>query len=552
MRDQDIYAVQLRDRYDALKGARSNWERSWAEIIDYVIPHRGPVYRPSEVDGEQRVLQIYDSTAVEGLKIAAAGMFAFTCPPSQPWFSLLAVDRRVRSSPALSKWYGEVAEEIRTALLESNFYQQVHEAFLDLESVGTGCLYSEEDPEKGNGHLVFNSHGVSEYVIDANYEGFIDTVFRYVEFTARQAVQKFGEDALGDEIREALKDPKRPNRRFEFLHFVGPNEEFDKARKDSRGKRFRSVWIDYKYKYIVREGGYEEMPYHVCRLDKSSGELYGRSSASRVLPTIKLVNAQQRTLLKAGQKAVDPPVLLPSDGSVSSWRNDAGAINYWNGANRDAKPESWRFEGQLQIGIEMIRDNQSVIMEAFNAHLFNALALAPTKGMTATEVHERVDEKLTLLAPLIARLQSELFTSVIGRVYNILDRAGRLPDRPVEADRPEDFQVAYLGKLAQALRQTNVNGLLASLQAMSPFFEGHPEILDNIDMDEAILEIMRANSVPEKLIRSAASKLMLRTARLEQERARMELEAADTGSKALQRTAKRPEDGSPAQMAMQQ
>ena len=543
-------AVELIQRYDSLKSNRANWESLWDKVVHYVIPRRGAVQK-GETEGQRQTDQIYDSTACEGLKIAAAGLFAFLCPPSEPWFSMSHSDRRIRNKSPVKKWLAEVTREIEEILQDSNFYQQIHEAFLDLESTGTTTVFSEEDPER-DGRIVFNCYSVHDTIVDVNYDGFVDTMFRRVLFTPRQAAQKFGEDNLPEKVAKALRDPKQVGAKFEFIHYVGKNEAFDPDIKRSTSKNYKSLWLFYSDKEIVRdsESGYDQLPYHVARMEKGSTEIYGRSSSIRMLPTIALVNRKSKDMLRATEKAIDPPVLLPNDGSISSWNNNPGGINYWNGADPNAKPEYWQFQGNLEAGWHSIERDQNAIMEGFNAHLFNALAMAPQQDMTATEVHERVDEKLTLLAPMIGRLQRELFQPIIMRAFNILKNSGKLPAAPpaVEAQiNEDDFEIKYLGKLAQALRQMKMKGFLQSLNQISGLFEAKPEILDNINMDEAMVELLRANSSPEELIQSEADRDALREARRQQEEARAQQEAMDTASQAISRTSKRPEEGSPAQ-----
>ena len=55
-----------------------------------------------------------------------------------------------------------------------------------------------------------------------NINGYVDTVYRRYKLSARQAAQEFGEDRIGDKIKEALK--KKPEQQFTFIHAVEPTE----------------------------------------------------------------------------------------------------------------------------------------------------------------------------------------------------------------------------------------------------------------------------------------------------------------------------------------
>ena len=72
----------------------------------------------------------------------------------------------------------------------------------------------------------------------------------------------------------------------------------------------------------------------------------------------------------------------------------------------------------------MQNDLRAQIMQGFSADLF--LMLADRKNMTATEVAERVAEKMLLLAPALGRLQSDMLDPIIERVFGVLSRRGVL------------------------------------------------------------------------------------------------------------------------------
>lgn len=527
-----------------LKGSRPNWETLWQNCADYILPRKSDVVRKT-IAGRNQTLQIYDSTAVEANEKFAAGLYAYLCPPTQQWFTLLPGDDELKENEAVVSFFRQATELVYARLANSNFHQQAHEHFLDLGWCGTGNIYSEEDPELP-GYLVFRNHHINNYVIAEDYQGRVDTVIRRVEYTARQAIQRFGEQAVSQDVRDAAEDPKKQNDKFAFLHAVGPNDDFNEDRQDGPSMRYSSIWVDEKAKQIVHSGGYHHMPYHVDRFEVGGEEIYGRSPGSRCLPTIKLVNAQQRTVLKAGQLAVDPPTLLPNDGSISSWRNTPGALNYWNAANPNAKPEQMQPTGRLDIGLEMIQANQRVILETFNVDLFTALAAAP-RDMTATEVLERVEEKLTLLTPFLGRLQRELFDPLISRAFDLLFRAGVLPtDVPPELQEQPIYEIEYGGKLALALKQMRSRAFQNTLAVIGPLADMDPSVIDNFNMDKITRGIARGNAMPEEWLATDDEVNEKREARRAAAEAEAQLNAADQAAGAMQKTSKKPEEGSPA------
>jgi len=139
-------------------------------------------------------------------------------------------------------------------------------------------------------------------------------------------VQRFGADALPDKIVSDAEE--RPDTKHEFLHAVFPNPERVSGALNHRGIAFASYYIAVHGRRIVSEGGYRTFPYAVGRYTTGPKEVYGRSPAMTVLPEIKMVNEMSKTVLRAGEKALDPPLLLQEDGALSGFELRPGALNF--------------------------------------------------------------------------------------------------------------------------------------------------------------------------------------------------------------------------------
>ncbi len=103
----------------------------------------------------------------------------------------------------------------------------------------------------------------------------------------------------------------------EFLHAVFPNPERVPGALNHRGMAFASYYIAVQGRRIVSEGGYRTFSCAVGRYTTGPKGVYGRSPAMTVLPEIKMVNEMSKTVLRTGQKALDPPLLLQENGALS-------------------------------------------------------------------------------------------------------------------------------------------------------------------------------------------------------------------------------------------
>src|SRR3546814_17982240 len=76
----------------------------------------------------------------------------------------------------------------------------------------------------------------------------------------------------------------------------------------------------------LQVSGYHQMPYICPRWDTSSGEDYGRSPGMVALPDANTAQAIGETMLVAGQRAADPPILVPSDAFIDAPNTFPGGL----------------------------------------------------------------------------------------------------------------------------------------------------------------------------------------------------------------------------------
>jgi hypothetical protein len=78
-----------------------------------------------------------------------------------------------------------------------------------------------------------------------------------------------------------------------------------------------SYYVTSKRASRCSTGGYTSWPYAIGRYIVSTRERYGRSPAMSCWPAIMTLQEEKKTVLRAGQKEVDPPILLTEDGALS-------------------------------------------------------------------------------------------------------------------------------------------------------------------------------------------------------------------------------------------
>jgi hypothetical protein len=161
--------------------------------------------------------------------------------------------------------------------------------------------------------------------------------------------------------------------------------------------RYASLYIFAQNQEEIRESGYNSFPLPVARYTQVSGEIYGRGPAQWVLPAIKVLNEQKKTVLKQGHRVVDPVLLAHDDGNLGSFSLKPGALNA-GGLNKDGKRMIDVLPtGNIAVGDKMMQMEKDVINDAFLITLFQILIDTPQ--MTATEVQVRYELMQRLLSP---------------------------------------------------------------------------------------------------------------------------------------------------------
>jgi hypothetical protein len=529
-------------RFDRLKAGRGNWEALWRDSANYILTRKNNI-SSSMSSGTRRDDQVFDTTACRSNEKLAAGLFSYLCPPNEIWFTLRSSRPELQQYDEVRRWYDDVSRYIREALYMSNFILEMHESFLDVSCFGTGNLYEDEGTRVP---LNFKSIHIDEYFIAENHEGYVDTVFRKFSLTLRQVVEKFGEESLCEELRKLNDDPKGTHldRDVCILHAVMPRKDRKPDKRDRLNLPFASMYIDYEHKKLLSEGGYVEQPYNVFRFTKASDEVWGRGPGITMLPEVKLLNKMKKTCLVGGEKAVDPPVLLPDDGVVAPFRTTPGAVNYWRANAFNNKPEAWKFEGNLPIGLEMMNMEKTEIERGFYTDLFEQLAQRKQE-MTATEIVERVKEKLVLIAPAIGRLQNELLSPVIHRSFRILGDMGVLPPMPGILGQYPQYEVYYVSKLAMAIKLLDVDATTETFTTVLPLIQYDPSIMDSFNFDAIVRGTAHRNGMPSEFVRSMEEVEGMREARKKEEEAAKTMEMLKQASDAASGLGKKVEPGSP-------
>lgn len=532
----DPKAVSIIRETERMKSERYTYETAWRDIRNLVRPNTVD-FHGSQSPGDVRTVRMYDGTAMQANNDLANAVHTFIVNPAERNFGIKVTgDRELNRDPAVIAWCDLVSDIIGSEYLDdrSKFTSSIQEVFLDL---AFGTLILNQEWNADDGHLSFKACPLATSYFYENHNGVVDKMSREMDMTVRQIRSQFP-DAKWDNMEKDMEDKK-----YCVIHMVQPRADSERiyGREDGYNMPFSSCWVLKDRKVKLYEGGYVSFPYHVGRWSKSDEEMYGRGPAINCLPEIRMLQRMEYTIIRAWEKAVDPPLVMPSDGFLSPFKTAAGSINYSDpGYGRDDIVRSLVHEGRLEGAETKTDQKRDYVRQCFYAEW---VKLAPKKErQTAYEISELVEQQLRMMAPMLGRLQGELYVPCIQRSFDLLQRAGYIPPAPPQL-RGRKLEVDYVSAAARAQAATRIvaySRLIQNLAIMQPFA---PDVMDALDTDAIAADMALLLGVPSRGIRAPRDIEEIRNARAQEAQVAALAGAAEPVSKAVLNLSKAQEAG---------
>jgi len=526
-------ADSILDHESQLASRRANFESWWDEIARRVMPSDAQ-FTTTSAEGEKRTERLHDGSPVTANERFAAVMEDLLTPRTQLWHQLAPEDEDLAEDREVKAYLEQVNKTLFAMRYRprANFASQKHQGYMSIGAFGNSCLYIDEDVGAGTRYRQIH---MREVRWSEDHQGRIDTLYRRFRLEARQAVQKFGKQCP-ERIRETAG--REPFREFEFVHCVRPNDDMKPGRQDYRGMPWASFYVACESRQMIDTGGYTSWPYAIGRYQLAPGEQYARSPAMACWPAICTLNEEKKTILRAGQKEVDPPILLQEDGALEPFNLRAGALNYGM-VSQDGSPLAIPFNSgaNVPLGIELMQLEKQHIDDSFLVTVFQILL--ENQQMTATQVLEVAQQKGTLLAPIMGRQHAEDLGPLIERELDIAAKAGLLPPMPdALMERGGGYKIEYRSPLARAMRAQDGVAIARTLESMPAAIAVDPSAALVMDVPAAMRELSEINGVPAKLLRDSAQIAQIQQQQQQQQMAAQAAEMVPDMSGAMLNAAK--------------
>jgi hypothetical protein len=487
------------------------------------------------------MVRIYDATArVSGL-LLAGGLHTLLTSPASRWFRLAFEDPELQDVPEFADWLQRSEDRIASAIQrpEANFHAQMSEVYTELVFFGTAAVFIED--RVATGGIRFSTRPLQELYLAEDASGRIDTIFRKFKWTARQAVERLGKNA--PEKAHRLVEKEITEEKLEFVHAILPNQDFS-LRSGTipigmGSKRWESVMISVEESRTVSRGGFRTLPIAISRWQKEPWEVYGRGPGWTALPDAQMLNEMKRVTLKAGQRAVDPPLLVDHEGVLpSDLHVDPGGIIPVNVVNAQLSPpvQPLQSGSDFQITDILLSDTRRQVQDAFHHRL---VELIRDPNMTATQVLELSAQVQRHMAPIMGRQQTEMLEPILERTWEIEQHAGRLPPAPPQLEG-RNIQIDYVSPLMRSQRSSDAQAIINLGTIVANLAQVDRSVLDVFDADVALREVAQALGVPPRVLRSSEQIELRRTAaamnaeeEAQDQKVMMGAEVAQKGASAL-------------------
>lgn len=499
-----------------MRSDRFNWNNLFQEVKEYVRPDAGD-FTTHVLPGSRRTDRIFDGTAIYSASMLANGLQTFLCNPRDRWFnfSLHPQFEKLMDDDDVLTYLEQVTDIVyfMYALDQSNHKQSVHECFMDQATFGTGGIY--QDFDIGRRVLSFQSLSLSNFFIDENNAGLVDTLYREMRLTARQVEQEFGK-LTPPKIMKMLTSKTDSSKILNIVQAIYPRTDYDPLKVDSQNKPVASVWVCVETAEFIKEGGYDEMPGHVPRWAKTPGEIYGRSPAMLCLPDIKMLNSMQKTLIKMAEKQCDPPWIFESEGFLSPINSSPNAIMYAEPGTE--KPYPLMSQGNTGLSLELMNQQRDQISKCFYVDWLKT----PKESIqqTASEYVGRREENLSLMGPMLGRQEAEFLGPMLKRSYKLLSRNKMLPPVPQKL-KGARLDIQYISPAARAQLSLKWMAQTRWIQELIPLAQIDPSILDVVDTDEYARQQAEMQDVTRKIVRTPRDIAAMRQSRQQQQQMQM-------------------------------
>jgi hypothetical protein len=503
----DLRASELIEQGDKLFDKRATLLSLWQEIAEHFYVERADftVERTIGTTFAEKLMTSYPLIARRDLGNAFSAMLR---PTAKEWFRT-TITREERLDDTGRRWLAYANGVQRRAMYDrgTQFHRATKEADHDFAAFGQ-CVLSCELNRKGDA-LLYRCWHLRDVAWAEDADGKVATIHRKWKPYARDVAQLFPK-TVSQRLKE-LAD-KSPYEEVELRHVMMPTEDWSNGIGEG-GKKIRqpfvSIYLEGDGNAVLEETGSWNVRYIIPRWQTVSGSQYAYSPATvAALPDARLIQAVTMTLLEAGERFSNPPMIAVQEAIRSDVQVFAGGITWVDAEYDERLGEVLRPLTQdkagMPLGRDLRNDVQAMIKEAFFLNKISLPQVGDNPEMTAFEVGQRVQDYIRNALPLFEPMEVEYNGALCDLTFDNLLRGGAFGpfDSIPRSLRGQEIQFRFESPLSDAIDAQKGQKLVQAKQLLAQVAELDPAAAQILDAKVALRDALIGAGVEPKWLRS--------------------------------------------------
>lgn len=399
-------------------------------------------------------------------------------PKSSEWFHMALLDERYEDH-ASKQWMEHKTNIMRRAMYnpDSMFQRATKECDRDYVNFGNAVLSIE--PNKNKNGLLFRNWHLRDVAWSEDAYGKIDCKYCKRKLSIRTLKQLFG-----DKVHHSVKECKDETKEINIMHIVIPNDMYGLSTKLKNISMYIDVDNQHEMECLPLATGYYVIP----RWATISCSQYAYSPAMIAgLPDARLFQDMTRTIIEAGEKAVNPPMIAQEEAIRSDISIFAGGITYVDSDYNERMGEVLRplniDRSGIPLGLELADRTQQALAKALYLDKFS---LPSYNEMTAREATIRDEEHIRAIMPIFEPMEEEYSAKVCQETFDVMWRMGWLGsiyDIPDSMRQAKEYQFKFISPISMGEDGRKTNQFMSVVQIIEAAASLNPSFKNNVNID---------------------------------------------------------------------
>jgi hypothetical protein len=256
------------------------------------------------------------------------------------------------------------------------------------------------------------------------------------------------------------------------------------------------------------------------------------------LPDARLFQDMTRTIIEAGEKAVNPPMIAQEEAIRSDISIFAGGITYVDSDYNERLGEVLRplniDRSGIPLGLELADRTQQALAKALYLDKFS---LPSYNEMTAREAVIRNEEHIRSVMPIFEPMEEEYSARVCQETFDVMWRMGWLGsmyDIPESMQRAREYQFKFISPISSSEDSRKTSQFMATVEIIQAAASITPSFVNVVNINKAGRDAIQGAGAKEDWLNSEDDVAAMEADQQEKQMAAQMMSAVGQGAEVLQ------------------